>query len=315
VVGARRSRHGVGDWLARHLAAAGAELAAVVGSRLATATLAAEELAPALGHPPLALASPDDLSRLPDLSGLVIASPHETHEPWLRFAVDRRLHVLCEKPLVWGSADAVTWAGALARRFAQRGLHLLVNAQWPHALPSFCTLHPHVALDRARSLAVRLAPPARGLDMLPDALPHALSLLYAVAPDPRARLTDVVAAWGDDEGRSLALRFAYLAGARRLDVRVDLAEGGESPRPFALALDGASARREVDPATYAMRWVDGERSVPLPDPMAALAARFVALVRDGGPPEPDPSATLGVEHLAQVHAATPALAVTEIRYP
>jgi hypothetical protein len=151
--------------------------------------------------------------------------------------------------------------------------------------------------------------------MLPDALPHALSLLYALAPDPRARLADVAAVWGDDEGRSLTVRFAYLAAGRRVEVRVDLAEGGESPRPFALALDGREARREVDPATYAMRLVDGARSVPLPDPMAALAARFVSLVRAGGTPEPDPSATLGVEHLAEVHAATPALPVTEIRYP
>jgi hypothetical protein len=49
--------------------------------------------------------------------------------------------------------------------------------------------------------------------------------------------------------------------------------------------------------------------------MAALAARFVGLVERADAPSPDPSATLGVEHLLQVHAALPALPVTEIRFP
>jgi hypothetical protein len=64
-----------------------------------------------------------------------------------------------------------------------------------------------------------------------------------------------------------------------------------------------------------MRLVDGTRSVPLPDPMAAQAARFLDLVRSAAPPAPDLSASVGVEHLAQVHAVLPALAVTEIRFP
>lgn len=315
VVGARRARSGVGAWLARHLAAQGAEIAAVVGSRLATASRAADDLAPALGHRPLALASPDDLQRLPDLAALVIASPNETHEPWLRFAVAQRLHVLCEKPLVWGSPDPVTWAAAHARRFAQRDLHLLVNAQWPNALPAFQALHPDLALGDVTTMVARLAPPSRGVEMLPDALPHALSLLYALAPDPRARLTDVSAVWGDEEGRALTVRFTYAGAGRRIEAQVGFEEGGSSPRPFALTLDGHEARREVEPTTYAMRLVDGSRSVPLPDPMAAQAARFLDLVARGGAPTPDLSATLGVEHLAQVSAALPALAVTEIRFP
>jgi hypothetical protein len=314
VVGARQARHGVGAWLARHLAAAGAEIAAVVGTRLATAAAAADALAEGLGHRPLPLASPDDVARLPDLDALVIASPPPTHAAWLRFAVGRGLHALCEKPIVWGAPDAATWAAAIAQRFEQRGLHLVVNAQWPYALPAFATLHPDVEFGTVADVRLRLSPPGRGPEMVPDAVPHALSLLQALAPDPSARLEGLTAAWGDEDGRTLALQGVFVAGARRISFGVDLTQGGASPRAFSLALDGRAAARRVD-AGYVMRLVDGARDVPLPDPMAALASAFLVRLRDGSPPRVDPSAVPGLAHLQEVAAALPALAVTEIPYP
>ncbi len=315
VVGARRARSGVGGWLARHLAAAGAEIAAVVGSRLVTALEAAEALAPDLGHRPIPLAHADDLERLPDLAGLVIASPHETHEAWLRWAVGRGLHVLCEKPLVWGGEGAPLAAAACARRFAQRGLHLVVNAQHPWSLPAFFALHPEVRPGAVTRLEVALAPPSRGLAMLPDALPHALSLLHALAPDPEGRVEPRSAAWGDDEGRSLALRFAYHGAGRAIEVDVALEEGGPPPRPMRLALDGRSATRRVEAAGYALRYEDQGRSVPLPDPMAALCRDFLRRLTQRAAPTPDPSAVPGVAQLACLAASVPAPRLTEIAFP
>lgn len=315
VVGARRTRHGVGPWLTRHLAAAGAEIAAVVGTRLATAIQAADDLARVLPHRPVPLAHSDDVERLPGIDGLVIAAPHEAHDAWLAWAARRGVHVLCEKPLVWGQSDAVTRAGAYARRFEQRGLTLRVNAQWPLALPAFQALHPHAVLAQATSLRLRMAPPSRGLAMLPDALPHVLSLLYALAPHPRPRLEAVEGAWSDPEGRRLELSFRYVAGERVLATQAGLVEGGPPPRPFTLVIDACSAERAVDPATYAMRLVDGARSVPLPDPMAALCADFVERLRSGAPAVVDPSALFGVQHLAQIAAALPPPALSEIPYP
>jgi hypothetical protein len=222
--------------------------------------------------------------------------------------------VLCEKPLVWGAADAVVWAGAFAQRFAQRGLHLVVNTQWPFALPAFAALHPDVDFGTVSDVRLALSPPGRGPEMVPDALPHALSLLQALAPDPDARLEGLTAVWGDEEGRALSVRGTFAAAGRRIAFDVALTEGGASPRPFALALDGRAARRQVD-AGYAMRLVDGARAVPLPDPMAALASAFLARLRAGAPPRVDLAAVPGVAHLVQIAAALPALAVTEIPYP
>ena len=41
------------------------------------------------------------------------------------------------------------------------------------------------------------------------------------------------------------------------------------------------AERRVDPGSYALRFADGERSVPVADPMTTLVADFVACCRDG----------------------------------
>lgn len=314
LVGARRTRNGVGPWLARHLAAAGADITAVVGSRLATAMLAADDLARVLPHRPVPLAHSDDVERLPGLDGLVVAAPHEVHLPWLAWAARRGLHVLCEKPLVWGAEGHAVEAAALARRLEQRGRVLRVNAQWPFALPAFERLHPGLDLARVRTLALDMAPPSRGEAMLPDAVPHLLSLLYALAPHPRPRVLDVVGRWSDHEGTGFELSLRYAAGEREIAATLRLQEGGAPPRPFALALDGRTARREVDPATYAMHLVDGARRVDLPDPMAALCADFVARVRRGDA-TPDPSATAGVRHLAEIAAAVPPPEVPSVPYP
>ncbi|MFM8981274.1 MAG: hypothetical protein ACKOSS_12550 [Planctomycetia bacterium] len=196
-----------------------------------------------------------------------------------------------------------------------RGLHLWVLAQWPLALEAFARLHPGVDLAAARSLELQLSPPSRGPQMVPDSLPHALSLAYALCPGERPRLAQVQGAWDDEDGLAAQLAWTHVAGGRQLEVRVRLAQGGASPRALALAVDGCWARREVDATRYTMELVDGARRVPLQDPYAALAARFVQALAQGDAPRVDASAQHGVAHLLELAAALPALPVTEIPYP
>ncbi|MBW2359741.1 MAG: Gfo/Idh/MocA family oxidoreductase, partial [Deltaproteobacteria bacterium] len=63
---------------------------------------------------------------------LAICSPHATHAQYLERALDSHVHVLCEKPLVWGDDFAARTARTV-QRFAERGLVLIENCQWPTA--------------------------------------------------------------------------------------------------------------------------------------------------------------------------------------
>lgn len=48
----------------------------------------------------------DDLLAMPDLQAVVIATPTTAHEPMVRQALERGLHVMCEKPLTLTAAES-----------------------------------------------------------------------------------------------------------------------------------------------------------------------------------------------------------------
>jgi predicted dehydrogenase len=238
----------------------------------------------------------------PDL--LVVASPHETHEALLRLALRERVHVLCEKPLCWGAADPAASAEEVARAFLAGGLHLAVNCQWPLTLPTYRALHPGV-LDRApRTFAMRLSPRSRGDEMLPDALPHALSLLHAVLPDEDARVEDASRTLLDERGEATEVRFVWRAGGAAVEASVTLCTCDRPPRPASYAFDGHEARREVDLDGYRMTFVAGATRLPLPDPMRLLVDRVLATVAAGPPERPDPAAVPGMRNLVRLCAAS-----------
>ncbi|WP_420141987.1 Gfo/Idh/MocA family protein [Sphingomonas sp.] len=67
----------------------------------------------------------DAVLALPELDAIVIATPTTTHEPMVRKALDRGLHVFCEKPLTLSSADSESLAALAASKglVAQVGYH------------------------------------------------------------------------------------------------------------------------------------------------------------------------------------------------
>lgn len=60
----------------------------------------------------------DDVLALPDLHAIIIATPTTAHAPMVRQALDRGLHVFCEKPLTLTASESA----ALAELAASKGL-------------------------------------------------------------------------------------------------------------------------------------------------------------------------------------------------
>jgi predicted dehydrogenase len=67
----------------------------------------------------------DEVLKLPELQAIVIATPTTTHEPMVRKALERGLHVFCEKPLTLSSADSQALADLAHSKnlVAQVGYH------------------------------------------------------------------------------------------------------------------------------------------------------------------------------------------------
>lgn len=288
VVGARRVRNGTGTWVARGLARAGCEVVAVVGTSDATAAQAAAELhaRDGLRAAPYADTRAMLASEAPDV--VAVCSPTPAHERDLELVLAHGAHCLCEKPLVWPAdvervpdASLEARARALAEGFAARGRLLALNTQWPWTLPAFAALHPSVDVHAARRFAMWMCPALPGPGMVPDSLPHVLSMLRALRgpgaiAGPRAR-------WRSSARDALELRFTYAPEGPPVEVDVVLEVQAAQPRPAGYAIDGQRVDRRVDLPAYRMSLADGTRRAPLPDPLDARLRDFVRDVRRGAP--------------------------------
>ena len=306
VVGTRTVAQGIGAYVARAFASAGGEVVALVGTSPATVELARADLARRYG---LQCAGYLDVGAMlgeQALDVLAICSPPAAHRAALLAALEAGVHVLCEKPL-WWEADSARRAGlaaeveALARGFAERGRLLALNAQWPATLPTFRRLHPQAEKEGVRTFRMLLSPRGdapgqlaervRRERLVIDAAPHAISLLQALVGHGRVEAASASVPAGADAsagagGGLAALDLSFLWRSARLATQVELAlrQCPEQPRPAGYAINGAWADREVELPSYAMSLVSREgppRRVPLPDPLDAHVADFVAGVAAG----------------------------------
>jgi predicted dehydrogenase len=224
------------------------------------------------------------------LDALAILCPPEAHERYLAEAAAAGLHALCEKPLLWGGSGLGRRARGIVERFADAGLLLRENCQWPYVLPALRSLHPRAFEEPTRRFFMRLSPAAGGARLLADCLPHPLSVLQALLPSARARVERArfreLAPGGDGapDLANLAVEFDYHAGQQEVGVDLELRYAERVPRAASIGLNGFRAERDVGVNDYKLRLVSDDRAVDLPDPLTALVRDFVrdlATVRSG----------------------------------
>jgi hypothetical protein len=254
--------------------------------------LARRDLFEQTGTWPEGYTSIEEMLASESLDGLVILSPAETHETYLTAAADAGLHVLCEKPLVWGAEGLADRARACLEGFRSRGLLLAENCQWPYTLPAFGELHPGALSGPPRTFGMRLSPVSSGEQVLADCLPHPLSLLQERVPADGPTVDRIQYTPLTPDLKSLGVSFDYRAGSARVEVELELRNDGAFPRAASLQIDGHRADRVVQIPGYTISFSDGDRTVPVADPLTARIRDFVdglgAVVAGGNPPDPTP---------------------------
>lgn len=274
LIGARRIRQGLGPFIARDLVAHGAEVAMVLGRTEKSAGGAARGIEAITGERPRATSDEDKFFGA-DLDAICVLTPKGTHGSYVEACLAANRHVLCEKPLLWGS-ELGDWGARVADledRFAAKGLAFAVNAQWPWALPAFEALHGPLP-PIPRRLAMGLAPASTGREMIGDAAPHPLSLAQALRPD-----LDRLASVAYRRGGADTLSFTAVLAGEHGDFEV-LAEfrgsGAPPPREAWFAIDGQRVDRCIRASDYALFLRDGAKIVDLPDPLGARVGAFVS---------------------------------------
>lgn len=304
IIGARRNLQGIGEYVARDLAAAGAEVVGVVGTRTATIEQAVENLRERFGLEVRGYQELGEMILAQRLDGVAICSPHQFHLDHLETALAHDQHVLCEKPLVFDprQADAAD-ARRIVEGFAAAGRVLMVNQQWPYTLPAFDQLYPDARKCEALGrLEVLLAPAELGMGMIPNAMPHVFSLLLSCAP-AGGELREPQ--FNQPHSEELRITFAYAHPDGPTDVVVRLLRAAAQPRPAAFAINGCTVQRVIELPAYNMFFEKtdaglfdagapappaqpqpGAERVALEDPLRLLVTEFIRRVEFTASPPP-----------------------------
>jgi len=304
VVGARRARQGIGEFVARFLHREGVSVRAVVGTREETVTEARASLYEKYEMSCAGYTSLEEAleQARPDL--VAICSPIEAHAAHLEAAAAAGVHCLAEKPLWWGESDdreAVT--RDLVSAFVRRGRVLGQVTQWPFTLTGFFRVHPELAGVPVKRFEMRLSPIVRGTRMVLDSASHPLSMLYALAgpgeaESPSARFLDA-------ERSRLTLEFSYVHSTGAVDVVCRFATRVKPPRPAGYAINGRAVDRGIELPDYRLFFEGGGRRVEIEDPLELLVRDFVKRVRSGAPRDPE-EVILGMRGLERLMTAAEA---------
>jgi predicted dehydrogenase len=281
VIGARRSRQGIGEFVARALHESGAEVCAVVGTREATAQAARAALRERHGIVCRAYANVTEALEAEQPQAVAVCSPIDHHREHLEAVAAAGAHCLCEKPLWWSPAAPAAGRRAETERlvdlFASRGLHLALVTQWPFVLGTFYELFSELEGAPVERFEMALGPVSSGPAMVLDAAPHPLSLLQRLVGYGDVRAAD--AKWSAADGSSLELEFDYEHARGCTRAKCTFTRCLEPPRPAAIAINGREARRRIALPEYGMFLRGGGREVPMPDPLPLLAKDFVERAR------------------------------------
>jgi hypothetical protein len=284
MIGARCRRQGIGEYTARSLQQAGAQVVALVGTKgdsvgEARQTLLEKYQIECRGYSSVLAALREES---PDL--VVVSSPYAVHRQNLEWAAEAGAHCLCEKPLVWDSAAEQQEDGLepLIDRFCRQGLLLDLVAQWPYTLPTYRELYPGLGSEPPKTFEMLMSPLSDGEEMVPDAAPHALSMLAHLCGP--GEVEDVEASYPEGSAHVLQLRFSYCFEGGETKVTCTYRTTPERPRPAGYAIDGHWAHRQIQMPEYSFD-LEGENgsSVPLPDPLQSLAEDFLQRVENRAP--------------------------------
>jgi hypothetical protein len=325
IVGARRAEQGIGQFVARDLAALGADVVAIVGTREETVSAATADLRRLYGLEVRGYQSVAAMLAQEQLDAIAICSPQQFHAEQMQAALEHRIHVLCEKPLVFTpGTDNVAAARPLVEGFAEAGLVLMVNQQWPYTLRAFDQCWPSARGTPVTSLEMLLAPAEDGPGMIPNAMPHVLSLLLSCVP-PGGRI-EQPRIERPAAGR-LDVQFDYVHAAGHTSVQAWFLQAPRQPRPAGYAINDCTVRRIIRMSDYAMFLEAGGQGlgeiarggpefavsaatansdeklqrVLLEDPLRLLLADFISRCRAGNAPGVDPALLDSVRLLDELY--------------
>ncbi len=274
VIGAGRTRNGIGEYIGKYFHKLGGEVTSILGTTEKTALQASSALRKygIEAHPYTDFNEMVGNER-PD--AVAIASPSSTHYEYLLKSLDAGLHIICEKPFIRQDAvDLRTKVEQIFGKAREKRLAIAMDSQWPFSIGSYEEICGKVSVGKSNTFFIKMSPPFPGREMIPESVPHALSLLYCLLGEGEIEDLDFESS-GDE---NLNIRFVYRFETKRCDVSIGLAYQRAIPRDFSFGLNGKIISRSLDLENYEIYFIYGDKKLRIADPVELSVKNFMEAV-------------------------------------
>ena len=275
IIGAGRKRNGIGEYIGKYFHKHGARVTSVLGTTEKTSLQASSALRK-YGMETHAHTDFDEMVRAEKPDVVVIASPSSTHYEYLLKCLDRGLHIFCEKPFIWGdTTDIQERIEDFFEKARGKELTIAMNSQWPFSIDDYEEICGKVRIKETNHFFVRMSPFSPGKVMIPESVPHPLSILYCGLGAGEIQDLNFEL---DGEGEMI-IRFTYLFGTRACDVLIRLVHQKTPPREFSFGFNDKIVVRSLDLRNYEIYFNYGNKKLRIVDPLELSVKNFMEAVR------------------------------------
>jgi hypothetical protein len=271
LVGAGRRRNGIGEYIGRYFHKHGAKVTSVLGTTEKTSLQASSALRKygIEAHPYTTF---DEMVRGEKPDAVVIASPSSTHYEYLLKCLDSGLHIFCEKPFLWDDRTNMRErVEDIFEKAREKKIIIAMNSQWPFSIDDYEEICGKIRIQETNHFSMRMSPFSPGRVMIPESVPHPLSILYCRLGSGEMRNLDFESERGDE----IRIRFTYLFGTRTCHVLIELLHQKTQPRAFSYGFNGKIVSRSLDLKNYEIYFHHGNKKLRVVDPLELSVKNFM----------------------------------------
>jgi len=274
IIGAGRTRNGIGEYIGKYFHQHGANVTSVLGTTEKTSLQASSALRTygIEAHP---YTDFDAMVRGEKPDAVVIASPASTHYEYLLKCLDLGLHIFCEKPFLWDDRkDIRKRIEDIFEKAREKKITLAMNSQWPFSIDDYEKICGKIRIQKTNQFFVRMSPFSPGKVMIPESVPHPLSILYCRLGTGEIRNLSF-----ESEGEmEMNIRFTYLFGTRSCDTFIRLVHQKTPPREFSFGFNGQIVFRSLNLKNYEIYFNYGSKRLRIKDPLELSIKNFMEAV-------------------------------------
>ena len=274
IIGAGRRRNGIGEHIGKYFHQHGATVTSVLGTTETTSLQASSELRK-YGIEARPYINFNEMVKGEKPDAVVIASPSSTHYEYLLQCLDSGVHIFCEKPFIWDDQrDLRKRVEDIFEKAREKKLIIAMNSQWPFSIDAYETLCGKAVLQKLNTFFVKMSPPFPGRAMIPESVPHALSLLYCLLG-----VGEIESLNFDSDGeKEISIKFSYLFETRACDVIIKLISQNLQPRDLSFGLNDKIVSRSLGSEDYEIYFNYGDKRLRIVDPLSRSVQNFLEAV-------------------------------------